>query len=40
MQAFDALGRNVRDPAVSTRVKLNFDDYAKKMSAKKYALEK
>lgn len=33
MQAFDALGRNVRDPAVSTRVKLNFDDYAKKMSA-------
>lgn len=33
VQAFDALGRNVRDPTVSTRVKLNFDDYAKKMSA-------
>jgi AbiV family abortive infection protein len=33
VQAFDALGRNVTDPAVSTRVKLNFDDYAKKMSA-------
>lgn len=33
MQAFDALGRNVRDPAISTRVKLNFDDYAKKMTA-------
>jgi AbiV family abortive infection protein len=33
VQAFDALGRNVRDPAISTRVKLNFDDYAKKMTA-------
>ena len=33
VQAFDALGRNVRDSEVSTRVRLNFQDYSKKMSA-------
>ncbi len=33
MQAFDALGRNVRDPAVSARVRLNFEDYPKRMLA-------
>lgn len=33
VQAFDALGRNVRDPEVSTRVRLNFQDYSKKLAA-------
>lgn len=33
VQAFDALGRNVRDPEVSTRVRLNFQDYSKKVAA-------
>ena len=33
VQAFDALGRNVRDPEVSTRVRLNFQDYPKKVAA-------
>ena len=33
VQAFDALGRNVRDPEVSTRIRLNFQDYPKKVAA-------
>ena len=33
VQAFDALGRNVRDPEISTRVRLNFQDYSKKLAA-------
>ncbi len=33
VQAFDALGRNVRDTEISTRVRLNFQDYSKKIAA-------
>lgn len=33
VQIFDALGRDMLDPAVSTRVRLNFEIYKKKMSA-------
>ncbi len=33
VQAFDALGRNVRDHEISTRIRLNFQDYSKKISA-------
>lgn len=33
MQAFDALGRNISDPEVSVRVRLNFEDYPKRMMA-------
>ncbi len=33
VQAFDALGRNVRDTEISTRVRLNFQDYSKKLAA-------
>ena len=33
VQAFDALGRKVRDPEVSTRIRLNFQDYSKKVAA-------
>ena len=33
VQAFDALGRNVRDSEVSTRIRLNFLDYSKKLAA-------
>lgn len=33
VQAFDALGRNVADPEVSVRIRLNFEDYPKRMIA-------
>jgi AbiV family abortive infection protein len=33
VQVFDALGRNVRDPDVASRVVLNLGDYARKVTA-------
>lgn len=38
VQAFDALGRNVTDPAVSARVVVNFEDYTKRVNAAVFPL--
>jgi AbiV family abortive infection protein len=38
VQAFDALGRNINDPAVSARVIDNFDDHEKKLWAAAFPL--
>lgn len=38
VQAFDALGRNVSDPEVSVRVRLNFEDYPKRIIAAAFPL--
>jgi AbiV family abortive infection protein len=33
VQAFDGLGRNLRDPAVTQRLKLQFEDHSQKVAA-------
>ncbi|MBL8470007.1 AbiV family abortive infection protein [Methyloversatilis discipulorum] len=38
VQAFDALGRNVTEESVAMRVKLNFEDYSKRLNAAVFPL--